>query len=113
MKKYLCPVCGYADLIRPPSNQMLCPSCGTQFGRHDLFYTYDELRLRWQTASPMGPVWHSTVVPRPVGWDWQAQLRRVEQYSGSRTSEVYVSRLFDPNSAAVSRPRSLIADYGV
>lgn len=70
--KYQCPVCGYAKLEDPPSNQEICPSCGTQFGYHDIGRSHSYLRLQW-IARQMP--WRSVALPQPNGWNPIAQLR--------------------------------------
>ncbi len=71
---YQCPVCGYDQLVRPPENYSICPSCWTEFGNDDIDYTIDELRARWIRD---GYPWHSRVLPRPRNWNPVLQLERV------------------------------------
>jgi ribosomal protein L37AE/L43A len=59
---YSCPVCDYAALPRPPEDHLICPSCGTQFGYHDIVTPYSKLREGWIAE---GRLWHSRVIPRP------------------------------------------------
>lgn len=81
MTRYLCPVCGYAELRDPPRSSSggasyeICPSCGFEFGvsDDDVGYSYEEWRLEWVAD---GMPWRSTR-PRPPGWDPDAQLRAV------------------------------------
>ena len=39
----LCPVCGY-QMEDPPKDNNICPSCGTEFGLHDVNATLSDLR---------------------------------------------------------------------
>ena len=85
---YKCPACGYAGLHDPPwrdgsSSDDICPSCGIQFGNHDLAgrdpaeraQIHLEWRRRWIAE---GSKWHSQKAgPPPEGWDPAAQLRSV------------------------------------
>ena len=68
---YLCPVCGYNKLRRPPKDYLICPSCGTEFDYHDSVLSYEELRWQWLAK---GAKWHSRVVPPPPDWDPFVQL---------------------------------------
>jgi len=44
---FTCPVCLYPYLSRPPIDEYICPSCGTEFGYDDFAVSHDELRRRW------------------------------------------------------------------
>jgi hypothetical protein len=68
---YTCPVCGYQNLPFPPLDYEICPSCGTEFEYHDARRTHAELRENWIRA---GALWHSSVVPKPYGWNPVLQL---------------------------------------
>jgi hypothetical protein len=73
---YSCPVCGYANLRRPPEIALICPSCGTQFGYSDsgpepIALIHAGLRAGWIDR---GANWHSTVVPKPEYWNPWLQL---------------------------------------
>ena len=70
MKRCVCLVCGYGGLVEPPSHQMICPSCGTQFGHDDRHASYQELRDIWVAA---GAQWFSDHTPPPHGWNWREQ----------------------------------------
>ena len=70
--KYSCPVCAFTELEEEPAYFTICPSCGTEFGYHDLIRGHDELRALWITT---GPRWHSTVIPIPYQWNGWEQLR--------------------------------------
>jgi hypothetical protein len=69
----LCPVCGY-DMDDPPRDYNICPSCGTEFGLHDLNASVLELREAWIKT---GPKWWSATDAQPVGWDPYLQLARL------------------------------------
>jgi hypothetical protein len=70
---YVCPVCGYNGLRRPPKDYLICPSCGTEFDYHDSGAGYAELRSGWLAS---GAKWHSRVIPPPPDWDAEEQLLR-------------------------------------
>ncbi len=70
-KSYVCPVCGYNKLWRPPSDYLICPSCGTEFNYHDAVVGHEELRRDWLAA---GGLWHSRVIAPPPGWNPFEQL---------------------------------------
>lgn len=61
----LCPVCGY-EMEAPPRDYRICPSCGTEFGVHDVNATIAELREAWMRT---GPKWWSTVDACPPKWN--------------------------------------------
>lgn len=65
-----CPVCGY-EMEAPPTNYRICPSCGTEFGVHDVNASIAELREAWMET---GPRWWSKTDPQPVNWDPLAQM---------------------------------------
>jgi hypothetical protein len=71
--KHLCPVCGY-ELDDPPRDFNICPSCGTEFGLHDVNASILELRQAWIDA---GPRWWSKTDPQPQNWNPFVQLSRV------------------------------------
>jgi hypothetical protein len=71
---YICPICGYDGLIRPPKNDMICPSCGTQHGYDDFAHTPQELRQAWIQA---GSAWWSQNERPPVGWNPYVQLSAI------------------------------------
>ncbi len=71
-----CPVCGYNRLRKPPTDHVICPSCGTQFGysdagSRDIADIHASLRRGWITR---GAKWHSKVVPEPASWNPWLQL---------------------------------------
>lgn len=49
-RNYTCPVCDYAELHRPPTDYMICPQCGTEFGTDDSELTHAQLREAWITG---------------------------------------------------------------
>ena len=55
----------------PPADYNICPSCGTEFGLHDVNTSIDNLRLAWLGT---GPRWWSVVDPQPANWDPMLQL---------------------------------------
>jgi transposase len=69
----LCPVCGY-QMEEPPTDYNICPSCGTEFGHHDINASIPELREAWIRT---GPTWWSKTDPRPSNWDPFQQLARL------------------------------------
>jgi hypothetical protein len=77
---YRCPICGYPNLIAPPKDYMICPSCGTEFGNDDANYdspaeAYRELRSAWLRR---GAPWFSHYTPPPPSWDPYRQLAEAE-----------------------------------
>jgi hypothetical protein len=71
----LCTVCGY-EMEEGPRDYNICPSCGTEFGLHDVNSTVDNLRAVWFAT---GPRWHSSVVPQPTNWNPFVQVAIVMQ----------------------------------
>ena len=68
----LCPVCGY-EMEAPPMDYRICPSCGTEFGVHDVNASIPELREAWMKT---GPTWWSKTDSQPDNWDPIAQMER-------------------------------------
>ncbi len=68
---YLCPVCAYTELKRPPKDYMICPCCGTEFGYDDFTVTHLELRREWIAN---GMKWFSNVKQSPKYWNPINQL---------------------------------------
>ena len=87
--RYECPVCFYDDLKKPPSDEHICPCCGTQFGYDDLSFSHSELRERWKNT---GARWHSRRSPAPTGWSGTSQLLR-KGYGVSFTDLSHTERL--------------------
>lgn len=54
-----------------PRGYNICPSCGTEFGLHDVNSTIEDLRTAWLES---GAKWHSAVVPEPEKWNQAQQL---------------------------------------
>lgn len=84
--KHLCPVCGYY-MEDTPSDYNICPSCGTEFGLHDVNSSIGDLRAMWLRN---GAHWWSPVDPVPSGWDPYAQVKRVMLNNASYTTIVHV-----------------------
>lgn len=89
----ICPVCGYL-MEDPPKDYNICPSCGTEFGYHDLNSSIAELRAAWLRT---GPRWWSRVDAQPYNWDPYLQLDNITQprysvgtmlWGGSRQSDL-------------------------
>jgi len=66
----LCRVCGY-EMEEGPRDWNICPSCGTEFGLHDVNSSIENLRNVWLAT---GPRWYSTVVLPPAEWSPMQQL---------------------------------------
>ena len=81
VKENLCPVCGY-EMEAPPQDYRTCPSCGTEFGVHDVNATIAELRDAWLQT---GPKWWSPVDPQPEHWKPFEQLARIKISDELRT----------------------------
>jgi hypothetical protein len=89
---YTCPVCGFEELVDPPTEFSICPCCGTEFELDDAFATHAELRSVWLRN---GAHWWSPVVDRPVGWDPYNQINNlIEQTPLSSVLRTAVLRLF-------------------
>jgi hypothetical protein len=69
----MCTVCGY-EMEEGPRDYNICPSCGTEFGIHDVNSSIDNLRLAWLRT---GPAWYSTVAETPPDWDPIRQLSKL------------------------------------
>ena len=74
----LCPVCAF-EMDDPPRDYNICPSCGTEFGVHDVNASIAELRQAWLKA---GPKWWSTSEQEPQDWNPFSQLARLGLSSG-------------------------------
>lgn len=72
--KNICPVCGYDNLRRPPSDYLICPCCRTEFGVSDYSWSHGELRQMWISQ---GAKWFSNRTIAPNGWSPIAQLRNI------------------------------------
>lgn len=68
---YMCPVCGFGAMTKPPADYNICPCCGTEFGYDDLRHPWEELREAWLSK---GAPWFSRQTPAPEGWNPVKQL---------------------------------------
>jgi len=69
---FFCPVCGYPDLLEPPTMSFeICPSCGTEFGYKDFRTSHETLRAVWLRS---GPRWYADWLPQPAHWQPRKQL---------------------------------------
>jgi len=68
----MCPVCGY-EMEAPPKDYRICPSCGTEFGVHDVNATVAELREAWMKT---GALWWSKLDPVPANWEPITQMEK-------------------------------------
>lgn len=88
-ERYLCPVCGFPDLLEQPwendaPSDEICPSCGIHFGYDDVAggdaarrqQIWRERRQAWREA---GAEWFSKGKPRPGDWIPENQLASVEE----------------------------------
>jgi hypothetical protein len=87
----LCPVCGY-EMDEGPRDFNICPSCGTEFGLHDLNSSIKDLREVWIEN---GAHWHSQVIPEPLDWNAQQQLSVLMLNAPARVSSAVL--VFDPS----------------
>src|ERR1700694_5615673 len=58
----------------PPRDYNICPSCGTEFGLHDLNASIAELREAWFST---GTKWWSPTDQMPHNWNPHEQLNRL------------------------------------
>ena len=82
---YVCPACGFDNLIDPPytdeggPSDEICPSCGFQYGYTDDNddYTFESWRRKWIES---GQAWssRSALRPEPDGWDPVEQLKHLD-----------------------------------
>jgi len=86
-EQYLCPVCGYG-MQEPPENYNICPSCGTEFGVHDVNASIQELRTVWLQG---GCNWWSCSDPKPVNWNPYQQLAHLAEAAFAGEGIVSVS----------------------
>lgn len=77
---YLCPVCGYNKMVRPPEDFYICPCCGTEFENDDFETTYAELRHKWQDR---GMQWFSRNTPPPPYWSPEMQLENLSCFENT------------------------------
>ena len=83
---YVCPVCSYGLLNKPPEDYSICPSCGTEFELDDRFKSPVELRREWLEA---GAPWFSSRVKPPEMWgEYRASLLASNVASTSQRRDV-------------------------
>lgn len=70
---FMCPVCGYDRMLRPPAVGHICPCCGVEFEVDDDEVSHDELRRQWIDR---GAPWFSRATRPPLGWNAILQLNR-------------------------------------
>lgn len=58
-------------MTRPPTDYLICPSCGTEFGYDDFATTHEELRNEWIAN---GSHWFSQATLPPPNWNSITQL---------------------------------------
>jgi hypothetical protein len=99
----LCRVCGY-EMEEGPRDYNICPSCGTEFGLHDLNSNIEDLRKVWLDG---GAKWYSTIVSKPEGWKPMQQLAklifgqiRIPVYSQNYSVGISVTQLATAESGA-------------
>ena len=95
----LCPVCGF-QMEEPPKDCNICPSCGTEFGVHDVNSSIQELRAAWIAT---GPRWWSVTDPQPAEWNPFAQLAAIASSGAVVASEP----VFVVDSTSTSSPSSV------
>lgn len=84
MSRYICPVCGYAELDQPAygeggfGSDEICPSCGYQFGitDDDEGISHEEWRFQWIAS---GMRWYGKGYAEPEGWDPEKQLEQLDK----------------------------------
>ena len=96
MAVYKCPVCGYDQMVEPPENHAICPSCGTEFDYDDVGFTYRELREAWLSN---GATWFSVGRQPPHGWSPISQLTN----AGMQADVLFLVHLTD-NTANTPTP---------
>ncbi len=86
MTNYTCPVCGFNGLeFKPYSNYLdpatgyleYCPSCGFQFGVHDLAkgnWSWRKWRIKWINE---GMKWNNENYEKPKNWNSKIQLKNI------------------------------------
>lgn len=76
---FMCPVCGYDRMLRPPAVGYICPCCGVEFEVDDDELSHDELRRMWIAR---GRPWFSRATQPPAGWNPVLQLERAGYGAG-------------------------------
>src|SRR5271167_4695368 len=102
--RYICPVCGFADLENPPRDHVICPSCGTQFGYDDVTRSYEKLRDAWVSR---GARWFSGYPP-PLWNPWR-QLAEARLFPFS--VEVHLSQSFVAYGASVAQAPEIFVHF--
>lgn len=74
----LCSVCGF-EMEEPARDFNICPSCGTEFGLHDVNASIFDLRAAWLSS---GLKWWSTTDEKPSKWNPFEQLARLNATLG-------------------------------
>jgi len=114
----LCPVCGY-EMDDSPRDFNICPSCGTEFGLHDVNSSIENLREAWLEG---GARWHSCVIAAPDDWNPYVQLGQIllnvptrVEYSAARSIMWSFANASAPRSVTTARRRSRrrIAHYAL
>jgi hypothetical protein len=82
----LCPVCGF-EMEEGPRDYNICPSCGTEFGLHDVNSSIENLQKLWIDG---GLHWYSRVIPQPPNWNPEAQLQTIVLNAPIRARVSYV-----------------------
>jgi hypothetical protein len=98
----MCPVCGYY-MEEAPENYNVCPSCGTEFGLHDVNSSVPELQAAWLRSGEDGPRWWSRFDDPPPRWDPRKQFERVFLNAGPISKEFIFSVELNPREDAPSR----------
>ncbi len=95
---YICPVCGYNKLRRPPEDFLICPSCGTQFDYTDSNTSHRELRERWKHN---GMRWYSRRIPQPSFWSPEIQLENLSHLENApkQTTALTVQEIDDSKAS--------------
>jgi hypothetical protein len=106
--KYVCPVCGYRGLYRPPRDYYTCPCCGTEFGYDDYVRDHQELRRRWVAS---GAGWFSKTRPAPAGWSAFIQLLAANLAIQLRGPEVSRTTVTATASGHVQIPVQVFAGF--
>lgn len=95
---YLCPVCGYNKMARPPEDFYICPCCGTEFENDDFETSHAELRRRWEDR---GMQWFSRHTPPPPFWSPKIQLETFRQLENApkQTTALTVQEIADSKAS--------------
>jgi hypothetical protein len=83
MDKYICHVCGYPDLEKPPwglsgnsSSFDICPCCGIEYGYEDCqLSAYEKNKKEWITS---GAKWFEGEL-KPSEWNLDGQLENIKK----------------------------------